>query len=120
MPRTTQDKFETMLAAIAAEHDLELVNDRQWANTGTYRLESSDSFAPVVSMQYQFNDGYATFEGVVPANLGDIPNMLRDYAGGPITPHGTHFPYVKPEELGSRVLSAVRRHLATRKEAGVA
>jgi hypothetical protein len=110
--RSTQDKFAAALAAIAEDAGLELVIDTKWANAGTYRIEAPDSFTPTIAMSYSFQDGYASFDDLVPTDLGDRDKMLRDYAGGPIYPHGTHFPYVTPEELDSRVLSAVRNRLS--------
>lgn len=118
--RTTQDKFTDALAAIAAGHDLELVNDRGWANTGVFRIEGKDSFVPIISMRYSFQDGYASFDDLLPATLGDRDKMLRDLPGGPITPHGRYFPHVTNEELETRVLMAVRQHLKSREEARVA
>lgn len=111
--RDTQEKFFVALERVAGNFDLELVNDRKWANTGTVRLEPRDTFAaPVIKMSYSFQDGYSSFDELFPADLGDRVKMLRDYAGGPITPHGTHFPYVRPEELDERVLSVVRKRIA--------
>lgn len=109
--RDTQEKFTTALEKIAEDFGLELVDDGNWANTGTLRLEARDGFAPVVKMSYSFQRGYASFDELLPADLGDRDKMLRDLPDGPITKRGTHFPYVLPEELEERVLSAVRRCL---------
>jgi hypothetical protein len=111
--RSTQAKFHDALEALAKDAGLELIDDRDYGNTGTYRIQSPDSFASVISMRYNFQEAYAVFEDLHPTDLGDIPRMLRDTAGGPITAHGTHFPYVKPDELESRVLRRVRERLAS-------
>jgi hypothetical protein len=108
--RSSQEKFEAALEAIAVERDLELVTDRRFSNVGTYRVVPRDGFTPVLQMRFDFQDDYASFDDLKPS-IGDREKMLRDFAGGPIYPHGTHFPCVRPHELEARVLSAVRRCL---------
>lgn len=98
--RNTQEKFTEALREAAENAGFELVENRQWGNTGTYRIEKPDSFVPALVMSYGFYDGYASFDNVQPP-IGD-----RAHLGG------EKFPYVLPEELGTRVLAAVKSHLA--------
>lgn len=94
MARNTQTKFFAALEAIVAEvNDLEVINDAQYANTGTVRIEPKSGFTPALTFDYSFQDGYSGFDNVSP----------------PIG--GARIGYVKPEELETRVLAAIRRHL---------
>jgi hypothetical protein len=69
---TTQGKFTRRLAALAEARGLELVDDRQWGNTGTFRIEAPDSFRPVLAVSYAFHteSEYDTLEGLPPRDLG--------------------------------------------------
>lgn len=63
--RTTQDRFTDAAERIAADAGLDFVNDRAWANTGTFRFVPAGTFTPKLEVSYQFNDNYATFGGGV-------------------------------------------------------
>lgn len=95
--RSTQEKFTAALEALVVSAGFELVNDRRFSNTGTFRIEAEDSFAAVLSMSYSFQDGYTSFQDVTPP-IADRQS-------------GTSFPAVKPDQLDARVLNAVRTHL---------
>lgn len=102
MARTTQDKFFDQLEAIAFRYKLEIINDQRFSNCGTVRLEKHQEFKPLVTFNYDFQSGghdgpYASFDQCSP--------LFGDRNGG------TSFPYVKPEELYSRVLSAIEATL---------
>lgn len=64
MDRSTQTKFIAAVSAIAKDAGMELVHDPQWGNTGRLRIEPADGFVPVLEMTYNFQQGYAGFEGI--------------------------------------------------------
>ena len=98
MSRSTQQKFFEALEAIAEKHGVEVINDRQWANTGTVRIERATEFTPLVRFYYGFQDTYAYFEGLQPP-FG-LPHL-----------NGKAHPMVKPEELEKRILTPIAQIL---------
>jgi hypothetical protein len=70
---TTQEKFVKRLEDLASILGVDCANDRGWANTGTLRFTPSDSFAHLVSVHYQFNDAYASFDVMDSAGAELIP-----------------------------------------------
>ena len=103
MSRNTQDKFLAALTAIAEENDFEVINDTQWANTGTIRIESPDSFNAVVKFRYSFQGGYSSFSEMKPSSLG-MPHLLPR----------VEQPYVLPSQITERVLEPIKQLLAAR------
>lgn len=105
--RDTQEKFTDALNGIAHQNDYELVNDRRYGNTGTFRVQKASSFDSVLTLSYSFQDGYVTFYEITPEELRD----RADTKG---------FPHVTPEELEVRVLDRIRKYLAAKRweEAG--
>lgn len=77
---TTQEKFIKRLEELASNIGVDCANDRGWANTGTLRFTPSDSFTHLVSVHYQFNDAYASFDVMDSAGAELIPK-----------PHGVGF-----------------------------
>lgn len=75
--RSTQEKFLARMLALGAGLDLDVVIDRQHANTGVVRFQPEASFETSVSVTYSFQDTYASFE-------------VRDGAGALLIPvaHG--------------------------------
>jgi hypothetical protein len=59
--RDTQAKVIAILAKAAEDNGLELVNDTQWANTGTLHVTSPFDVTPIISVRYAFHDEYSTF-----------------------------------------------------------
>lgn len=88
--RNTQTKTIDLLRAGAATHGLELVQDQQWSNTGTLRIEREDSVTPLVSISYNFQDTYATFDVAPASGIGH---------------GGKGHIYAKPEELMSKLVT---------------
>lgn len=99
--RDTQEKFTDALRGIAEQNDYELVNDRQYGNTGTFRVQKANSFDSVLTLSYSFQNGYATFDEVVP-EMSDRPNVKG-------------FPYVTVDHIESRVLAPIRKYLAAKR-----
>lgn len=95
----TQAKVKRTIETIAQDAGLELVDDTQWANTGTWRIGPSDTLTPLVSISYNFQDNYSSFTFVPPFGVGKN-------GGGNLN-------YVKHEELDERLIAPVRTVLAT-------
>lgn len=101
MIRTTQQKFFASLEAKIPK-GYELAVDHSFANTGSLRIVPEGRFSPiVVGLRFQFQDDYASFE-----RLENSPaiNPQRDDGS---------FPYVKFDEIESRVLAAIEQQLST-------
>lgn len=94
MSRTTQDKFMDALEVLAATYHFEVINDRQYANTGTVRIQREIGFDTVVSFHYSFQEGYASFSSLHP--LFGMPHL-----------GGKELPYVKPSEIQERALDPI-------------
>lgn len=60
---SSQDKFELLLEKRVVEAGLDLINDRTYSNTGTFRITLPDSFAELAAVGYSFQAGYVTFSG---------------------------------------------------------
>lgn len=99
MTRSTQDKTLAMLGAIAKDNGLEMIHNPQWANTGILRFEAEDSLTAVLSITYGFYDNYSGF-------------TLSDPSFGKKGDGQLH--YVKPDELGERLIEPVRAFLGAR------
>ena len=65
MSRSTQDKFEETMEAIAATYHMEVVNDRQWSNTGWISFQRETSFDVLGRIHYGFYKEYASFGGTI-------------------------------------------------------
>jgi hypothetical protein len=63
MSLTTQEKFMAQMEAIAEEFGLDFVCDSRYANTGTIRFQPQSSFSTLVEFSYDFQSGYASFNG---------------------------------------------------------
>lgn len=87
----TQDKTIHMLTRAATSNGLELINDKQWGNTGILRVERKDSLTPLVSIEYSFQDKYASFTVVPDFGMGQR--------------HDGKLSYVTPEDMMGRVVN---------------
>lgn len=65
-----QTKFEDRLAEEFVPDHLEVVNNRQYANTGTIYIQPVDNFECVLSIRYSFQDNYCTFDIFPPFPFG--------------------------------------------------
>lgn len=61
MSQSTQSKFFALLRARVAPLGYQIVDNREYANTGIFQIENPDSMKPAVSIRYSFQSGYATF-----------------------------------------------------------
>lgn len=80
-----QEKFTAALRELAEEHDLDLVVEHAYANTGFFSFQPRGSFEPVVRFPFGFQTGYSTFaSGVGPGPLGMNPKggLWRFVEGG--------------------------------------
>lgn len=59
---STQSKFIALLTAAVESRGLELVQNSEWSNTGVLRVEKADAFRSLLSIRYNFQSGYATFD----------------------------------------------------------
>jgi hypothetical protein len=55
-----QTKFENRLER-SLPSNIEVVNNRQYSNTGTIYIQPKDSFRSFLEITYSFQDSYATF-----------------------------------------------------------
>ena len=82
MSRDTQAKVKAMLGKVAASHNLELVDDRRFSNTGVWRFQYEDSLDDVMTIKYDFQNDYCGMRVVgVDPEFG--PGII---GGGYITP----------------------------------
>ena len=63
MSLSTQKKFLQHCQDEAEVRNLVLVVDNTYANTGTVRFQRMESFVPLVTFGYDFQQGYARFHG---------------------------------------------------------
>lgn len=104
--RNTQDKVLAMMEALAEEHDMELIVDRKFANTGYATFQDPHSLEAHVEVYFKFQPRWAnlsaTFAPGTPVeNDHHHKNILMASAGAP---QGGH-------EKMQAVLDAVDRHL---------
>lgn len=59
--QSTQKKFLKLVETAAIDVGLEAVNDTQWANVGSIKIQSADSLDSLLTVSYDFQNGYATF-----------------------------------------------------------
>jgi hypothetical protein len=73
-----QEKFGAAIHEIADERELDLVIERDYANTGHYSFQPRGGFEPVLRFPFNFQTGYSSFNaGGRPGPLGCSPK------GGP-------------------------------------
>lgn len=96
--RSTQTKTEDILRKETEAVGLELVKNGEWANTGTFIIESPDAFGPLLTIRYSFQDTYSTFTLTPAFGLGN----QRD----------GQLHYVLPSEMQTRLIEPVKRILA--------
>ena len=94
--RNTQTKVTDLLRTAAENAGLEMVDDRAFANTGTFRFQPKDSLDSALTIAYSFQDTYASFT-VKPAS---------------IIGHGGELHAVRPEGLMAELVSPVTAVLA--------
>lgn len=78
----TQTLFTQALEAALSKKDHTLIDDRNWANTGTFRAVPTGSLSHTIAVHYSFQSGYATLRAEDSSGT-----LLRD------------FPYVRHNEL---------------------
>ena len=57
----TQDKFTSLLEKAIPDH-LQMIDNRKYSNTGTILIQPHDTFECFLSIRYDFQDTYCTFE----------------------------------------------------------
>lgn len=67
----TRKKFTAALQRIADEREVDLIVDGTYANTGTYRFQARDSFAPLLEFSFNFQSDYTSL-GPSGANDGPL------------------------------------------------
>lgn len=92
MSRSEQEKVKAAIEKAATDYGLELVQSANYGNTGTWFIEEEGSTAPIVTIRYSFQYGYASFE-------------ISPYTDPKLS-------YVLHDELQSRVIQPVRELLA--------
>jgi hypothetical protein len=73
-----QEKFQAAMQKIADEHDLDLVVETGWANTGWYSFQPRAAFEPLLRFPYDFQKGYSSFNAA--GRIGPLgPNPKGGY-----------------------------------------
>lgn len=96
----TQSKVMAVIKAMVEANGLELIDNRQWANTGTLRIEPRDSLTAIATLSYSFQDTYSSFQ-FTPDNF--IHGLASD----------GHLHAVKHDELEVRLIAPLRKTLNT-------
>lgn len=70
MTRSTQEKVKGLLEDEAMGLDLELIDDRNFANTGTWKVQAKSSLRDKVAIKYDFQNSYCSLRvlGVDPTD----------------------------------------------------
>lgn len=76
-----QDKFEFRLSK-ALPKNIEMVNNRQYSNTGTIYIQPQDTFKCILEIKYSFQDDYAKF--TITPTLGLDYRIIKDGASNEI------------------------------------
>lgn len=71
---TTQQKFMAALERLAEKHDVDLVTDHTYSNTGEVAFQPYAAFQPLLTFRFNFQTGYASFSG---DDLGDSKREQR-------------------------------------------
>jgi hypothetical protein len=95
--RSTQDKVKEMFEAHAELYDLELIDDRDFANRGMWRVQSKAHLRDKVAIKYDFQPSYCSLKvmGVDPDN-------------GPAVVGGG---YIDSDDKLVDVVSRIRHHI---------
>jgi hypothetical protein len=75
MPQSTQSKFTAQLKNRVEALGYELIQNHNWSNTGQFLIQKPDSLRPVLTIAYNFQGGYQTFD--VTGELGTEHNYAR-------------------------------------------
>lgn len=88
MSRSTQEKVKGLLEDEVMGLDLELIDDRNFSNCGTWKVQSKSSLRDKVAIKYSFQHGYCSLEvegvdepmkpGVVGSGYIDSDQRLSD------------------------------------------
>jgi len=83
MARSTQKKFFALLSEAVKDTSngqVEVVDDPQWANTGTFRLQPKDALRSIADVTYDFQDRSVRFRVVRTAipSLGQVDDLTND------------------------------------------
>ena len=85
MARSTQKKFFDLLSEAVkdtSDGQIEVVDDPQFANRGTFRLQPKDSLRSIADVTYDFQDRSASFmvkRRALPS-LGRVDDLTNDTA----------------------------------------
>lgn len=85
MARSTQKKFFALLSEAvkdASNGQVEVVDDPQWANRGTFRLQPKDGLRSIADVTYDFQDRSASFtvKRLALPSLGRVDDLTNDTA----------------------------------------
>ncbi len=96
----TQKKFEEAVDQIAYFKNLEVVNDREWANRGHISVQRKHSFASLLDFDYDFQDDYFILTNIAP------PISPLDYEG-----YSKYSWWRKDGGTPDDMVDAIRQHL---------
>lgn len=103
--RDIQDKFEERLKEEFVPQQYEVVNNRQYGNTGTIYIQPVESFECVLMIKYGFYDNYCTFN-ITP------PLTTDEYR---VDDHATSQVYIEaPFDQLNRLLYCINTQLLTK------
>lgn len=60
----TQEKFLAAMGRLAEKHDVDLVVDHAYSNTGRIAFQPHEAFKPLLTFSFDFQAGYASFGGL--------------------------------------------------------
>lgn len=66
----TQEKFLAAMGRLAEKHDVDLIVDHSYSNTGRIAFQPHEAFQSLLTFSFNFQTGYASFNG---DDLGDTP-----------------------------------------------
>lgn len=66
-----QEKFTPAMRKLAADRDLDLVVELDYANTGLFSFQPRDSFGSILRFPFNFQTGYSSFSGGI-GRLGPL------------------------------------------------
>lgn len=82
---TMQDKILAAIAVAIGDAGYDVARNGEWSNTG--RVMALDGFNAVLTIQYQFNSGYATLDAAGPLLANSALDAPRERAASPRNGH---------------------------------
>ena len=111
--RSTQDKVMAAIEAAATDYGFELVVNKTYGNQGSMRIEDTDTFEAVLSIDFSFQQSYYTFDPIVPT----LPGLREPQEGKRQTVSVWAIRTTSDETTSDQIIKAIRNHLAGIKQA---